>query len=326
MPELSQKWGSMIGGVGLQLTEAFDQGAQSYMPGVLDILHTYSVTGKRQEHYTDVTDFTGYGYREEGDSANTAVRYKGFDSSLEFDSTSATISMTQESIDDNEFSPSLDQAILAGRMAERWKDRIGYQVLVQGFDNNNRTKNGFNINWFNDGKAQFSVAHPSSVPGGSTQSNASATGIIPSEDNLEVVWLALENQEQDNGELLDLSGNLSILAPIELQRDLQIILETDRQVGSDYNDINVWEANGTFGLKTSKYMGAKNGGTATNWFAVDNEFHKLYYVEREGVVAEYEYDSKTRMHSYIYHSRSAVASKNWKRTWGSKGGAQAYSA
>lgn len=331
MIETSGKWGALMKDVGVQITDLFDQGFTSYMPGILSILH-YETSDKMQEHYTDVTDFTGFGLREEADNANQMSRFKGFDSSWEVSPTSGFVTITYESMYSNAFKAELAVAEKAGRAAARYRDQLGYLLLTKGFDNNNRNHSvgtgvsakGFVVNWFNDGKPQFSVSHPSAVPGGSSQSNASSSGITLSEDNLEVAELAIEFQTQDNGELLDHSGSLLIAVPTNLRREARIILETEREVGSEYNDINIYEG-GVFDLYSSKYLGSKNGGLDTNWFAIDKNYHKLFFIDQESAAIEDEYNMRNRTFNYAIHTTQAVASKNWKYTWASKGNAGSYS-
>ena len=323
--EQTGKWGSLIKGVGLEMADAVDQGMNSYNPGVLEILHTES-TDAAQVNFTDFTDYTGFGYRKEGENSNEQTRYKGFDSKYIVDNMSGGVSVTVESIRRNEIADALKAGMHQGRDAMRFRQKLGFQLLVAGFDNNNREKNGFKLNWFNDGKAQFSVAHPSVVPGGSSQSNASSAGItLSSEDNIEIAELALENQTQDNGALLDMAGENTILAPIELRRTARILLESERNVGTDFNDINIY-ADGSIRLITSKYLGDKNGGTATNWFMVDSMSHGLHFIEQGGVEMEEDYDASNRTYEYLIHSYGTAASKGWKASWGSKGDGAAYSA
>lgn len=323
--EQTGKFGSLIKGIGLEMADVVDQGRDSYNPGILAILHVES-TDAAQVNYTEFTDYTGFGYREEGENANDQERHKGFDSKYVVDNMSGSITVSVESIRRNEYASELKAGAKAGRDAMRFRDKLGFNLLTSGFDNNDRLKNGYKLNWFNDGKAQFSVAHPSAVPGGSSQSNASATGIaLADEDDVEVAELALENQTQDNGALLDMGGEKTILAPIELRRSTRVILESAQATGTDFNDINIYK-DGMINLMTSKYLGAQNGGVATNWFMLDSMAHGLHHIEQGGIEIEEDYTSKNRSYEYNIHSYGTAASKGWKATWASKGDTSAYSA
>ena len=322
--EMRAKWGNLVKGVGLEISEAVYQGADTYMPGVLSVLHTEN-TDAAQVNYTDFTDFTPVGYRDEADNAIEQTRYKGFDSKYIVDSVSGTVLLTQESINDNQLGDALNAAKFQGKSMQIFVDKAGYQLFNQGFDTNATDKGGYKLNWFADTKPQFSVAHPSAVPGGSTQSNASATGIAVTEDNVEVAELALEAQKDDLGEMLDFTGNKMILASNELRRKLKIITESTQKTNSDYNDVNIY-ADGTISFMTTKYLGAGNKGSATQWFFIDTDSHKLYHVDREGITMDTDYNGRNRTYEYTIHRRFATVSKGWKATWGSKGGGANYTA
>lgn len=323
MKETNAKWGSAVKGIGLDIVDFFDQGIESYMPGINEILHVKN-TDALQTSYSDFTDYTGFGYTNEGDNAPEQSRYKGFDSKFVVDDYSGVVYVTQNSIDDNNFSQALDAVKAQARNSMRFRDQLGYQLFNAGFDTNAVEKNGFKLNWFGDDKPQFSVQHPSSVPGGSTQSNASGSGIVLSEDNIEVAEIAMEDQNQDNGEMLDFSGTKAILVPHNLRRTAKIINETESKVGTDYNDINIY--NGLHKLIISKYFGTGNGGSATAWYYMDDNSHMLNYIVRQDESMGHTFIERNKTHEYVISGRGTAASMGWKATWASKGDAAAYTA
>lgn len=321
--EMRAKWGDLIKGVGLEISEAVYQGAHTYMPGVLSVLHTEG-TDAAQVNYTDYTDYTPVQYRDEADNAAEQTRYKGFDGKYIVDSIAGSVLLTDESLADNQIGATLEAARFQGKSMQIFVDKLGYQLFNQGFDNNNNFKAGFKLNWFGDAKPQFSVAHPSAVPGGSTQSNASSTGIVVSEDNVEVAELALDDQRDDLGELLDFTGTKMILASNDLRRTLKIITQSTQKVGSDYNDVNIY-SDGTIKFMTSKYLGLGNAGSKTAWYFIDSDAHRLFHIDREGILMNSDYNGRNRVTEYNIHRRCTAASKGWKATWASKGNATSYS-
>ena len=205
-------------------------------------------------------------------------------------------------------------------------------MLSQGFDNNNSFKGtgtaaDIRLNWFGDGQPQFSTVHASAEIGGSTQSNASSTGIAFTEDNYEVADLALQYQRQDNGELLTMGGMRKLCVSADLEREAKIVAMSDKKVGTDFNDVNVYSG-GVFDVVASKYLGSRGqiGGADNAWFLLDDMSHKLMFVEREAMTIERDDIGKNRTTQYTIHGRWTVASKGWKGTFGSKGDGQAYSA
>lgn len=329
MLQTSAKWGSLIKGVGLQMMSASNQGADSYVPGIFGILKRETASGK-VVNYTDFTDYTGSAKREEGENAPEAKRSKGFDSKYTVHSYANTVKLTHESIKDNTIGDALiamkDQAI----DMQRLKDKAGLQLFNQGFDNNNAQKGtgtGYlDLNWFGDDKAQFSVAHPSVEIGGSSQSNASATGVVLNGANYKIGELALQFQTQDNGELLTMGGRRQMLVPRELRDTAQVLAETDKLVGSDFNDINVYK--GDFDIVSSKYLSLLGGigGSDTAWYLLDNMAHKMTFVDYEPMTVIHDTIGKARTEAFTIHERWTVASKGWKGTWGTKGDGAGYAA
>lgn len=92
---------------------------------------------------------------------------------------------------------------------------------------------------YGDGKPLCSTLH-SRADGGTAQSNASSTGIVLSETNLETGRLAGEKALNDKGEIVNFKMDTLVL-PVDLRKTAQILTESSMRPGTANNDVNVYE-------------------------------------------------------------------------------------
>lgn len=190
--------------------------------------------------------------------------------------------------------------------------------------------NGFSTSYtsYTDTKPLFSTSH-TRADGGTAQSNASATGITLTEDNLETGLLALELQLDDRGELIDLFGK-RLWVPPALRKQALIITRSGLRSGTADNDANVYsmeEYNGSLGVMVWKYLAAAAGGSDTAWFLEDPAVSELMWqwAEKPGI---HEDRSVGFKNDTIYYKGRFYASygwNDWRGLWGSKGDGNAYS-
>jgi len=118
-------------------------------------------------------------------------------------------------------------------------DKSGVQLLNGGFSTT-RDVNGYRVTWYNDSKAQFSTAHPTVVPNGSTQSNASSTGITLGHDNFETARIALDLQQTDNGDPMAMTGQVKLVVPRNLYKTAKETINSELTPETANNAINVY--------------------------------------------------------------------------------------
>lgn len=174
-----------------------------------------------------------------------------------------------------------------------------------------------------DLKSLCSVLHPS-ADGGTAQSNASATGIIFSETNLEVGLLALESQKDDRGQMITVFGNRLIIPPA-LRKQALIDLRSDGRSGTADNDVNVYKSMqsfyGSIEILVWDRLGAAAGGSDTAWFLEDTSVSQLMWqwAKKPNVTKNDEIGFKQDV---VYYKGMYYASKgwrDWRGIWGSKG-------
>lgn len=180
-----------------------------------------------------------------------------------------------------------------------------------------------------DAKSLCSVAHPR-ADGGTAQSNASATGIVFDETNVEVGLLALESQKDDRGQMITVFGNRLIIPPA-LRKQALIDLRSDGRSGTADNDVNVYKSMqsfyGSIEILVWDRLGAANGGSDTAWFLEDKSVSQLMWqwAKKPHVTKNEEIGFKQDV---VYYKGMYYASKgwrDWRGIWGSKGDGAAFS-
>src|SRR3990167_7903083 len=154
------------------------------------------------------------------------------------------------------------------------QDRSGVQLFNGGFATTVDV-NGYRMSWYGDGEPLFSTVHSTVVPGASTQSNASSTGVPFGVDNLETGYVALLNQLTDDGLAVALMGKPTIVLPPELQREGLEITKSVLTPESAQNAINVFSQGTPADMAVSLFLNSTNGGSNTAWFLVVPGRHRL---------------------------------------------------
>jgi hypothetical protein len=323
MIETRAKWGELIKGVGLQILEAMDQGMELYQPGISNLL-TLETSDVGQKHFTGKVSENRITRKDEGESTDEMNRYKTYVTSVDYTAYAAKIEMTRENLMDRDFSSQLDEATDIGRAANFSQDEAGLQLFNGGFDTRKESIKGYRYQYYNDGVPTFSVQHPTVVPGVSAQSNASSNGLVLSDANLETARLALRKQMTDAGGPMTMGGSETLVLPLALERTGRVITESEKKSGSEHNDINTYQ--GIVNMTTSVLLDAVHGGSDTAWFLIVPGATRFIHDTREGMSPWTEVDEDKKTLSVGMYGRWANYTKDWRRAWGSKGDAQAYSA
>lgn len=136
---------------------------------------------------------------------------------------------------------------------------------------------------YGDGKPLASTDH-TRADGGTSQSNASATGILLTEANLETAQIAMEQILDDRGQSVSVFAD-TLLVPPALRKEGLIITKSDMRSGTSDNDINVY--NGSMieykganldKVLVWKYLAAYLGGSDTAWALMDSANHKINWL------------------------------------------------
>lgn len=319
--ENRQKWTDLIPDTGLRIAEVYDQGGDQYSPGIFNLLKATSATGA-QENVTGKTGFGKVKQFEDGDDIPTVERFKTYTTKIIYRNYGGAVEVTKNLIEDRDFQSELDEMKDMSRSVNYAMDESGCQLFNGGFATT-ATVNGYDMTFYGDGVPQFSTVHPTVVPGASTQSNASSTGIKLSQDNLETARLALMLQKTDNGLAMAMAGKLTLVTPLNGEKVAKETLQSELQPQNANHAINTFY--GAMDLVTTIFLDTTNGGLNTQWFLINTSMAKLYAVNRQEKRLESDVNIRNKMVTYTVDARWANCSKEWKGTWGSKGDLQTYS-
>lgn len=314
-------WTDLVAGVGLEIAEVFDLGQEQYMPGIGNILTTTTGTGA-EKHLTGKTGLGRLKAFSEGDDVPLNKRTKLYTTDVAYNNYGDGVQVTKNQIEDRDFSAQLDEMKDLSIAASFSQDESGMQLYNGGFATTS-TVNGYTMNFYGDGVPTFSTVHPTPVPGGSTQSNASSTSVAFSHDALETAKVALVEQQTDDGLPLALMGRPTVVVPPALEREAREETESVLDPETANNAINVHR--GSMDMISSTFLAASNGGSDTAWFMTIVGRDKQYHETRQAPELESDIDILTKTATFTVDARWANYVGDWRRKYGSKGDASAYS-
>lgn len=323
MIESRAKWGELIKGVGLEILEAMDQGTELYLPGISNLLSMES-SDVGQKHFTGKVSENRITRKDEGEESDELTRYKTYVTSIDYTAYAAKIELTRENLMDRDFSSQLDEATDIGRASNFSQDEAGLQLFNGGFDTRKDSIKGYRFQYYNDTVPTFSTQHPSVVPSQSAQSNASSTSFVLSDTNLETARLALRKQLTDAGGPLTMGGRETLVVPMALEKTAKVITESALVSGNANNDINVYQ--GSVGMISSVLLDAVHDGSDTAFYFVVPGATRFCHDMREGMQPWTEVDEDKKTLTVGIYGRWANYTKDWRRSYGSKGNNAAYSA
>jgi len=321
MTETRANWTDLIPDVGLRISEVFDQGDMQYMSGISSVLNVESMDTAQK----NVTGKTGFGRLkkfDDGDDIPAAARYKTYTTKVIPINYGEHVNITANQIADRDFEAELDEMKDLSRAANESVDYAGMQLFNGAFGTTTNV-NGYEMSWYGDGVATCSTIHPSVVPGASTQSNASSTGIVLSHDNYETGRLAVNLQQTDNGMPLTLGGKLTLVTSLTNEKIGKEILQSDLQPQNANNAINVFK--GSNDLVTSIYLDTANNGLNSRFFIMNQSRHKMTHVTRQEKTLDQSKNILNKVVTFTVDARWADAVYDWRGVWGSKGDLAAYS-
>ena len=167
-----------------------------------------------------------------------------------------------------------------------------------------------------DAKPLFSVGHPR-IDGGTAQSNASATGVVLNEDNLNTGLLAIDGQLDDRGMRIACEADC-LIVPRALRKTASILVDSDGRPETADNDKNYYRG---INLKVIAWHYLTSD---TAWFLADSSQHLLTWFWR--VKPEFKQDMAFDTGAALYKSRMRFSKgwSDWRGIWGSKGDGSAY--
>jgi len=320
--ETRAKWTDLIPDTGLRIAEVVNQGDMLYTPGIFSLLNTKTAPDAAQQNYRGLTPFSRIAKFADGDDIPTIERSPSYLTSVLYNNYGGAVQVTANQIEDRDFESELNEMMNLSRSYNETVDFSSMQLFNGGFATTVAV-NGFDMTWYGDAKPQFSTIHPTQVPGGSTQSNASSTGIILGHDNLETGRLALLLQKTDNGLPLSMVGKMAIVVPLALEKTATETINSDLTPETGNNALNFFR--GSFDIVSTMYLDSAHNGSNTAWFLINQQRHQLWYETRRGMTVGRDVNVLNKVATFTVDARWANYSREWKGTWASKGDLTTYS-
>jgi len=303
-------------------------------PGIKAVLaDSYSVLDEKLMKIFKTVDmrtlseeFAGYAglgsipiVNELGEFSEDAIMHT-YDTTLTAFKYGELLSISYELLEDD-LSGAVEKAKYGTRALVRKAEAIGASVF----------NNGFNTSYtsYGDAKPLFSVSH-TRADGGAAQSNASATGITLTEDNLETAILAMRSQLDDRGNLISIVPD-TLLVPPALEKEALIITKSSNRSGTANNDANVNNmreyTGGQLKVVVWDFLGAAAGGSDTAWFLLSSTDNQIKWGWRRKPSVKKLEEAVGAKNETAYWKMSFRAAFGWldfRGAWGSKGDGATY--
>ena len=215
--------------------------------------------------------------------------------------------ISEELWEDDQYNVMRKKPAQLGRAARRSSEKLAADVFNNAFTS---TVLG------GDAQELCSTVHPRS-DGGSSQSNASSTGITLTDTNLETGEMAMRKHLDDKGMRVQIMPSL-LVVPVDLEKTAKILVGSNLRSGTADNDVNVYK--GRYSVIAWEFI-----TSTTAWFLMDKRQHKLNWFWR--IRPEFAQDKAFETGTGLFKARfrSAVGFSDWRGTWGSKGDGATYS-
>ena len=318
--EIRGNYGALIKGVDAKVKEIFDEAGMMYEIAVPAFLNKAGDDGAQKKD-SGLSPAGKLTKRSEGDSYEVGRRYKTFDTDYVHATYSKKLEVSYEMIQDRDFDAVFDEIRSLSIAARRWVQQGMFQPFINGFATT-VTSNGFDVTLYGDGVPMCSTIHPR-ADGGATQSNASGTGIVLTDANLETGRVALLEQLLDDGSPVAVMGRIWLVVPTALAKTARVITGSEKRSDTANNDLNIYN-DGSFAVLSTHYLGATHGGSATAWYLAIEGTNKVKYVERTAPSVWTQKNDRNGLDAMV-DVRSSFGHSHWVGVWGSKGDASAYS-
>jgi len=338
MAEVRANWGSgFIAGLGPKVMEAENQADSAYSLAISSALglenNTYTKLFKDRTTSAareTLVNKSGIGYFEEtteGADYNVDTRTAGY--LVQFNPIKKTnsIEITEEDRDDRDKD-------IADKMSEITDLKVAYMMTADK-DAFSAFRYSFtaqaslpnHLTFYADAVPMLSTLHPikATTTSNTTQSNASSTGIVLSDTNLETGRQALRRQTDDKDLPMNIgSGKVVLLVPDALEKSAAIIAKSTKRSNTGNNDMNIYD--GLVTVISTKWINSQQtSGSDTAWYLIDSIHSPLIFLTRRGYTSSIWTDNKNKNIIYDASFRYQVGNKNWRGIWGSKGDGASYS-
>lgn len=249
--------------------------------------------------------------RAEGQAISYEDEVQGFDVTYTHVEDALGTSVSNKLYEDDQFNVILKKPVHLARAKDRTEEQMMADVFNYAF-----TAGGGGLSAFTSGDAQplFAAAHPRE-DGGAAQSNVTTADL--NEGSIETALVGLRSTLDHKGQLYLSRGDTLVVAPA-LEKEANILMNTQLRVGTANNDINPYQ--GRLKVVVWDFLGSAAGGSDTAWFILDSTLHELNFFQRSdrGLEGPY-WDFDTKTAKWSVDVRHSVGFSGWRGVYGSKG-------
>lgn len=278
-------------------------------PEVYPQVMRVETSDKQDEKFSGVTGFGLFATTNEGGQVNYDDPIQMYDVTFTHVKYTKGFKVSEELVEDDQYNVIKGKPAQLARAARRTVETINANILNRAFSSSYADGG--------DSEELCSVSHDRS-DGGTAQSNASSTGITFGDANLETALLAARQQLDDRGMNIQIMPD-TLVVPIDLEKEANIIVNSNLRPGTADNDTNVYR--GKFKVIGWEYITVNN----TIWFLLDKSQAQLLWLWR--VKPEFKQDTTfdTGMALFKSRFRGVAGWTDWRGVWGSLGDGAAYS-
>jgi len=220
--------------------EIFDDAYEEKEQVFPQLFHV-NTSSKQDEKDSAVSGFGLLDETDEGEQITYEDPVLGYDVTYVHSKYTKGFKISEELYEDDQYNIMNKKPQALGRAARRTAEYQAAQVFNRAF--NNSYTGG-------DSMPLCSTKHPS-ASGGSNQSNASSSGITLTETNLETARTAARQQLDEKEMRIQVMPD-TMLVPVDLEKQANIIVKSNLRSGTADNDYNFYK--GKFNIISWEYL------------------------------------------------------------------------
>lgn len=305
-------------GVDAEFIDVFDQHVDEYMSPLVNLFKSRN-SDKLREHTKGIG---GAGILEEvNDGASTPLSdyHLAYETEYVKNEYRKGISVTHKLMRFKDYQDKLDEFQMLSRGARKTFDKAMAQVFNGAFATTKKV-NGITLSLYGDAVPLCSTVHP--IIDGGTDTNASSTSAPLSINALDDGITAISELEADDGQPLELSSRVALVVPPKLKPTALRLTGSELDPETSNNAVNIYRGN--IDVYEVTWLGAKYGGSDTQWFLVAEQ-SKLMAFRAGGpdmMITTNDANTARTYHVIDFHN---VGHSDWRFVYGSKGDGSAYS-
>ena len=266
-------------------------------------------SSKQDERFSSVTGFALLTVKTENASIDYDDPIQGYDRLLTHATYAKGFKISKELWDDDQYNIMNEKPRQLGVAARRTEETIAANVFNRAF----------NASYLGgDDQELCSTVHPRE-DAGTSQSNASSTGITFGEENYETLKLQMRGQLDGRGQIIEAMPS-KLLIPEDLKKTADIVFKSNLRSGTADNDFNPYQNE----LKVIEWLYMNRNDT--HWFLIDKDVARgLVYLIRERM--EFSQDEAWESDAALFkvRERFTVGFYAWRGIFGSQGDGASYS-